>query len=113
MARAAESAATATSKPNAPKAPAPPGTKESWSASSITNPACRRCSGIRLNIDCEACGAEDELHSGGRCWTWTCVLGAVVHDLLTDPATGSIANDVIPLAAALQSMKRANSGMTR
>jgi integrase len=73
-------------------------------------PACRRCSGIRLNIDCETCGAEDELHSGGRCWT--CVLGIVVDDLLTDPATGAIANDLIPLAAALKSMKRANSGMT-
>ncbi len=72
--------------------------------------ACRRCSGIRLNIDCESCGAEDELHSGGRCWA--CVLGNVVDDLLTDPATGAIANDLIPLAAALKSMKRANSGMT-
>ena len=73
-------------------------------------PACRRCSGIRLNVDCQSCGAEDELHSGGRCWT--CVLGHVVDDLLTDPATGTIANDLIPLAAALKSMKRANSGMT-
>ena len=73
-------------------------------------PACRRCSGIRLNVDCRTCGAEDELHSGGRCWT--CVLGNVVDDLLTDPATGAIANDLIPLAAALKSMKRANSGLT-
>lgn len=32
--------------------------------------------------------------------------------MLTDPATGAIANDLIPLAAALKSMKRANSGMT-
>lgn len=73
-------------------------------------PTCRGCSGIRLNVDCRTCGAEDELHSGGRCWT--CVLGNVVNDLLTDPNTGSIANDLIPLAAALKSMKRANSGMT-
>jgi integrase len=75
-----------------------------------TQPACRRCSGIRLNIDCQTCGAEDELHSGGRCWT--CALGNVVDDLLTDPATRAIANDLIPLAAALKSMKRANSGLT-
>ena len=75
-----------------------------------SQPACRRCSGIRLNIDCRTCGAEDEIHSGGRCWT--CVLGNAVDDLLTDPATGSIANDLIPLAAALKSMKRANSGLT-
>ncbi len=73
-------------------------------------PACCRCSGIRLSIDRKTCGAEDELHSGGRCWT--CVLGNVVDDLLTDPATESIANDLIPLAAALKSMKRANSGLT-
>lgn len=73
-------------------------------------PACRRCSGIRLNVDCRTCGAEDELYSGGRCWT--CVLAAVVDDLLTDPATGCIATDLIPLAAALKSMKRANSGLT-
>ena len=75
-----------------------------------SQPACRRCSGIRLNIDCRTCGAEDELHSGGRCWT--CALGNVVDDLLTDPATGAIANELIPLAAALKSMKRANSGLT-
>lgn len=42
----------------------------------------------------------------------TCVLGSVVDDLLTDPATGSVANDLIPLAAALKSMTRANSVLT-
>lgn len=90
-------------------ASAPADTKASCPDSSITT-ACRRRSGIRLNIDCETCGAEDELHSGGRCWP--CVLGNVVDDLLTDPATGSITNDLIPLAAALKSMKRANIGLT-
>ena len=74
-----------------------------------TAPLNRR-SGIRLNIDCRICGAEDELHSGGRCWS--CVLGNVVDDLLTDPATGSTTNDLIPLSAALKSMSRANSGMS-
>lgn len=73
-------------------------------------PACRSCSGVRLNVDCVGCGAEDELYSGGRCWT--CVLGDIVDDLLTDPATGVMATELIPLAAALKSMKRANSGMT-
>jgi hypothetical protein len=72
--------------------------------------ACRRCSGVRLNIDCLRCGAEDELYSGGRCWT--CVLGNVVDDLLTNHSTGSMANELIPLAAALKSMKRVNSGLT-
>lgn len=73
-------------------------------------PACRACSGVRLNVDCRSCGAEEELHSGGRCWT--CVLGDTVEDLLTDPSSGSIANDLVPLASALKSMKRANSGLT-
>lgn len=72
-------------------------------------PACRSCSGVRLNVDCEGCGAEDELYTGGRCWT--CVLGDVVDNLLTNPDTGSMATELIPLAAALKSMKRANSGM--
>lgn len=30
-------------------------------------PACRRCSGVKLNVDCIGCGAEAELYSGGRC----------------------------------------------
>lgn len=73
-------------------------------------PACRKCSGVRLNVDCEACGAEDELHSGGRCWS--CVLGTIVDDLLTDPLRGIMASELVPLATALKSMKRANSGIT-
>lgn len=73
-------------------------------------PACRRCFGIRLNVDCRTCAAEDKLYSGGRCWTR--VLSAVVDGLLTDQAKGSIAYELIPLAAALKSMKRANNGLT-
>jgi hypothetical protein len=66
--------------------------------------------GIRLNVDCRNCSAEEELHSGGRCRT--CVLGSVVDDPLTNPTRGTIAPDLAPLAAALKSMKRANSGLT-
>lgn len=73
-------------------------------------PACRTCSGVRLNVDCQSCGAEDELHSGGRCWS--CTLSDVVDNLLTDPATGSMATELIALAVALKTMKRANSGLT-
>lgn len=73
-------------------------------------PACRKCSGVRLNVDCEGCGSEDELHSGGRCWS--CVLGTIVDDLLTDPLRGIMASELVPLATALKSMKRANSGIT-
>jgi len=73
-------------------------------------PACRTCSGITLNIDCVSCGAEGELYSGGRCWS--CTLGETVDRLLTDPETGKIAEPLLPLAQALKSMKRANSGLT-
>ena len=73
-------------------------------------PACRSCSGVRLNIDCQGCGAEDELYTGARCWT--CVLGDIVDNLLTNPTTGIMATELIPLTTALKTMKRANSGMT-
>jgi integrase len=73
-------------------------------------PACRRCSGVGLNLDCAGCGAEAELHSGGR-W-WACVLGAAVDRLLTSPQTGAMAAALQPVAAALKSMTRANSGLT-
>lgn len=72
--------------------------------------ACRRCSGVRLNVDCRECGAEDELYSGGRCQA--CTLKATVDRLLTSPATGVIAPQLVPLAGALTSMTRARSGLT-
>jgi len=73
-------------------------------------PACRRCRGVRLNVDCASCGAEAELHSGGRCWS--CVPGATVDQLLTSPRTGAIDAALQPAATALKSMTRANSGLT-
>lgn len=73
-------------------------------------PACRECSGVRLNVDCRQCGAEDELYSQGLCWS--CTLGATVDRLLADPSTGAVAPRLVPLAEALKSMKRANSGLT-
>lgn len=72
-------------------------------------PACRRCSGLRLNVDCRSCGAEDELDAGGRCRT--CVLTVTVDRLLTNPTTGVMAPELVPVANALKSMKRANSGL--
>lgn len=39
-------------------------------------------------------------------------LGETVDRLLTDPETGKIAEPRLPLAQALKSMKRANSGLT-
>lgn len=74
------------------------------------HPACRRCSGVKLNVDCLLCGAEDELYTGGRCWG--CTLATTVDRLLANPTTGHIATELVPLASALKSMKRANSGLT-
>lgn len=45
-------------------------------------PACRRCSGVKLNVDCVSCGDEAELYSGGRCQR--CVLAATAQRLLTN-----------------------------
>ncbi|GAB2754959.1 Fis family transcriptional regulator [Sinomonas soli] len=73
-------------------------------------PACRHCSGVRLNVGCTSCGAEDELHSGGRCWS--CTLADTVDGLLARPTRGTVSPELVPLATALKSMKRANSGLT-
>lgn len=72
--------------------------------------ACRRCSGVKLNLDCKTCGAEDELYRGSRCWS--CELAALVDQLFTNPDTGVVAAELVPVAAALKSMKRSNSGAT-
>ena len=73
-------------------------------------PACRDCSGIRLNVDCVRCGAEDELYRNGECWR--CTLGPLVDSALTDPRTGTIPKKLQPLAEGLKTMQRANSGLT-
>jgi len=73
-------------------------------------PACRGCSGVKLNVDCRLCGAEDELYGGGQCWG--CTLAATIDRLLTNPATGTMAPELVALAGALKSMERANSGLT-
>ena len=73
-------------------------------------PACRRCSGVKLNLGCKTCGAEDELYRGSRCWS--CELAALVDQLFTNPDTGVVAAELVPVAAALTSMKRSNSGVT-
>lgn len=72
-------------------------------------PACRKCSGVKLNIDCIGCGNEDEIHSGNRCWA--CVLSATVDRLLTPEGHGP-SPELQAIATALKSMKRANSGLT-
>lgn len=71
---------------------------------------CRTCSGVKLNVDCTSCGAEDELHSGGHCWG--CVLSRTVDRLLTNPATGQMHPVLVPVAGALKAMERPNSGLT-
>jgi integrase len=71
---------------------------------------CRTCSGIRLNVDCVVCGEEAELYRAGHCWR--CELAMQVEQLLADPATGGINEQLQPLASALKSMTRPNSGVT-
>lgn len=56
---------------------------------------CRKCSGIRLNVDCVLCGEEAELYRAGHCWR--CELAAQVDQLLSDPATGTINAQLEPL----------------
>jgi hypothetical protein len=72
--------------------------------------ACRRCSGLKLNVDCISCGAEAELYSGGRCER--CVLGATAQRLLANPDTGVIAPQLQVIVDALTGMHRPNSGLT-
>jgi len=73
-------------------------------------PACRRCSGVKLNVDCVSCGDEAELYSGGRCQR--CVLGATAQRLLTNPETGVLAPRLQVIVDALTAMHRPNSGLT-
>ncbi len=64
---------------------------------------------MNLNIDCTSCGAEDELYRAGRCQR--CELALQVDALLTDSATGVMAAPLIPVATALKTMNRPNSGL--
>lgn len=73
-------------------------------------PACRRCSGVTLNVDCVACGTEAELYSGGKCQR--CVLGDAATRLLTNPDTGMVAPQLQVIVDALIAMQRPNSGLT-
>lgn len=75
-----------------------------------TVPACRNCSGVRLNVDCIECGKEDELHSGNRCWS--CILATTVDRVLSRPDNQPPSPELRAVGTALKSMKRANSGLT-
>ena len=73
-------------------------------------PACRRCSGVKLNVDCVGCGEETEIYSGGRCLR--CVLRMTAQRLLTNPNTNAIAQQLQIIVDALTTMHRPNSGLT-
>ncbi|UXM89906.1 tyrosine-type recombinase/integrase [Paenarthrobacter sp. JL.01a] len=75
-----------------------------------TLPACRKCSGVHLNVDCISCGKEDELHSGNRCWS--CILALTVDRILSTPDNRPPSPELRAVGTALKSMKRANSGLT-
>ena len=74
------------------------------------HPACRSCSGISLKLDCLTCGTEAELHSHGQCWA--CVLATTVDRLLTNPHHQQMHPALAPVATALKTMGRPNSGLT-
>ena len=78
----------------------------------VTNdrPACRPCSGVKLNVDCISCGDETEIYSGGRCLR--CVLGTTAQRILTNPNTNAIAPQLQIIVDALTAMHRPNSGLT-
>lgn len=50
------------------------------------------------NIDCKTCGAEEKLYRGGRCQK--CELAVLVDQLLTNPHTGVMAAELVPVTAA-------------
>ncbi|MFR9802652.1 hypothetical protein ACL02T_10155 [Pseudonocardia sp. RS010] len=72
-------------------------------------PACLRCSGVPLMLTCAGCGQEAWLAKGATCWR--CLLRDMVHDHLAGP-DGQISPALQPMAEALCSMPRANSGVT-
>ncbi|MFB7798874.1 Fis family transcriptional regulator [Isoptericola sp. NPDC056134] len=73
-------------------------------------PACRTCSGVRVNIDCRRCGAETELYRNQMCQR--CVLADLVDAAFADPQTGKVSAQLRPVTDAIKSMERANSGLT-
>ncbi|WP_445183491.1 hypothetical protein ACTXG6_34220 [Pseudonocardia sp. Cha107L01] len=72
-------------------------------------PTCLRCGGIPLNLTCEHCGIEAALARGATCWR--CLLTEMVEELLTGPG-GTVSAKLQPVAHAITSMPRANSGVT-
>jgi hypothetical protein len=72
-------------------------------------PACLRCSGLPLKQTCRGCGEETDLAKGETCWR--CLLTTMVGDLLAGP-DGAVPAGLQPLATAICSMPRANSGVT-
>lgn len=70
-------------------------------------PTCRSCSGVRINIDCVACGAEDELYAAGKCWR--CYLDNEITVALGERVDEP---EYAKFKAALVSAPRANSTLT-
>jgi hypothetical protein len=68
---------------------------------------CLRCSGIPLDLTCRECGLEQPIARGRKCWR--CRLREKIAECLTGP-DGRVPPQLQPLAEALISMPRANSG---
>ena len=76
---------------------------------SAGEPTCLRCSGLPLDQTCTGCGEETWLAKGRTCWR--CLLDTMVRELLAGP-DGSVDTALEPLAVAIASMPRPNSGVT-
>jgi integrase len=72
-------------------------------------PTCRKCSGIRVPLDCKHCGAEAPLYRREMCWR--CALAQEINRRLTGPE-GAVPVRLRPLADLVNSMENANSGIT-
>ncbi|ORI25630.1 hypothetical protein BJI47_03080 [Rhodococcus sp. 1168] len=72
-------------------------------------PLCLRCSEIPLDLTCTRCGTETWLAKAKTCWR--CLLDDIVRDLLSGP-DGVVLESLEPLATAIVTMPRANSGVT-
>lgn len=70
-------------------------------------PTCVSCSGIPVKVHCRSCDQEAPMGRGNRCWR--CQLRELVTTLLTGP-DGTIPDRLAPLADALITMPRPNSG---
>jgi hypothetical protein len=75
----------------------------------VGEPTCLRCSGVPLKLSCSGCGEEAWLAKGATCWR--CLLREMVDGHLSG-SDGHVPPALRPMAEAICSMPRPNSGVT-